>query len=68
MLIGLVLLVLLVTVVRFAAGLHARRRRQSVSEPPPTRFMGTQFDLAILVLGLVLILVVVGWIYQAFFG
>jgi hypothetical protein len=79
-LIGLVLLVLLVTVAPLAAGLYAglRRRkleagahrvegRAQVEQPPTTRFLGAQFDLAILVVGLLLLFVVAGWIRQSFF-
>jgi hypothetical protein len=79
--IALVLLVLLVTVVPLAARSCARLRRQRrdadergdvapalVKQPQTTRFMGTQFDLAILALGLLLVLVVVGWIRRAFLG
>ncbi len=35
-------------------------------EPPTTRFMGTQMDLAILFFGLLMLLAVIAWVIKAF--
>lgn len=70
----MLLLVLLVTVVPIVAGLLSRKKSghpdevsTPVKEPPTTRFLGTQMDIAILIFGLVLLLGVIGWIRKTFF-
>jgi hypothetical protein len=64
---ALMALVLLLTVVPFAIGLFRRLRRkeQRVIEPPTTRFVGIQLDLAVLAFGLLLLLVLASLIYKA---
>ena len=71
----MLLLVLLVTVVPIVGALLSRNRsrhpdnlRTPVKEPPTTRFLGTQMDIAILLLGLLLLLGVIGWIHKTYFG
>jgi hypothetical protein len=68
------LLVLLATVVPIVGALLSRNRSRHpddpnmlVKEPPITRFMGIQMDIAILILGLFLLLGVIGWIHQTYF-
>jgi hypothetical protein len=70
----MLLLALLVTVVPIVAGLLSRKKSgQSdevstpVKEPPTTRFLGTQMDIAISIFGLLMLLGVIGWIRKAFF-
>lgn len=70
----MLLLALLVTVAPIVAGLLSRKKSgqpdeagTSVKEPPTTRFLGTQMDIAILIFGLVLLLGVIGWIHKTFF-
>ncbi len=69
----MLLLVLLVTVVPAATLLFRKKFRHPdeastlVKEPPATRFLGTQMDIAILIFGLVLLLGVIGWIRKTFF-
>jgi hypothetical protein len=36
--------------------------------PPTSRFLGTQMDLAIVVVGILLLLAVLGWIFRAIRG
>jgi len=71
----MLLLALLVTVVPIVAGLLSRKKSgQSdgvsppLKEPPTTRFLGTQMDIAILIFGLLLLLGVIGWVKKTFFG
>lgn len=73
----LLLLVLLVTIVPLAT-LFVRKQpkrpghpdevRAPVKEPPTTRFLGTQMDMAILIFGLLMLLGVIGWVKKIFFG
>ena len=70
-----VLIALLVTVVSVASVFWRRMSGRSqvevaklpVHETKPTRF-GNQAELIILLVGLLLLLVVIGWIRSAFFG
>jgi hypothetical protein len=71
----MLLLVLLVTVVPIAGALLSRNRSRHhdepsmlVKEPPTTRFLGIHMDIAILILGLLLLLGVIGWIHKTYFG
>jgi hypothetical protein len=67
-LLGLVVLVLLLIVAPFGAGFFAwvsGRRRADVVRPQTTTFVGIQLDLALLILGLMLLLAVVAWIWKA---
>lgn len=71
----LVLVVLLVTVVPLVMGWFSRRKARHsetvktvAKDPPTTRFLGTQLDLAILLIGLLLLLALVGWVRKTFFG
>lgn len=71
----MLLLVLLVTVLPIIADLLSRNKSgQSdgvstlLREPPTTRFLGTQMDIAILIFGLLLLLGVIGWVKKTFFG
>ena len=69
----MLLLVLLVTVVPVVAALWSSKfgkpgeAKAAAKEPQGTRFMGTQMDFAILLVGLVLLLGIVGWVVKAFF-
>jgi hypothetical protein len=69
----MLLLVLLVTVVPVAAALWSRKfgkpdkAEAVVKEPQGTRFMGTQMDLAILLVGLLLLLGIISWVVKTFF-
>lgn len=67
----LLLLVLLITVGPIVALLLSRRKAVhsdsvdvAVREPPTTRFLGTQLDLAILVLAFLVLLAFGGWLYK----
>ena len=71
----MLLLVLLVTVVPIVGAVLSRNRSRHpdnlkvlVKAPPTTRFMGTQMDIAILLLGLVLLAGVIGWIHKTYFA
>jgi hypothetical protein len=71
----LLLLVLLIIVAPIVAGLLSRRKpgdqgdaNTLVQEPPTTRFLGTQMDIAILIFGLLLLLGAIGWVKKSFFG
>jgi len=71
----MLLLALLVTVVPIVGALLSRNRSRHpddlsmlVKEPPTTRFLGIQMDIAILILGLLLLLSVIGWIHKTYFG
>ena len=74
----LLLLGLLVTVVPMVAAVFSRKKSGRSDSPgapvmpekPPanTRFLGTQMDLAVLILGLFLLLSVIGWARKNFFG
>ena len=70
----LLLLVLLVTIVPVVTRWLSRRKTahsETVStpakEPPTTRFVGIQMDIAILIFGLFLVLGLIGWIHKTFF-
>ncbi len=70
----MLLLVLLVTVVPIVASLLSRKKAghsdgpgSPVKEPPTTRFLGTQMDLAIIIFLLLLLLSVLGWVKKTFF-
>jgi hypothetical protein len=69
----LLLLVLLITVGPFVAARLSRRRAVNAGtgnapgeSPATTRFLGNQFDLGILLLGLVLLLALAGWVLKTF--
>lgn len=71
----LLLLGLLVTVVPVVAAVLSRKKSKHpvvpgmpMKTPPSTRFLGTQMDLAILILGLLLLLGVITWVRKNFFG
>jgi hypothetical protein len=71
----ILLLVLLVTVVPIVWALLPRNRSTHpdhlsmlVKEPPTTRFLGVQMDIAVLILGLFLLLGVLGWMHKTYFG
>jgi amino acid transporter len=71
----MLLLVLLVTIVPIVGALLSRNRSRHpdhlstlMKEPPTTRFLGVQMDIAILILGLLLLLGVIGWIHKTYFG
>jgi hypothetical protein len=71
----LLLLGLLVTVVPLVMGLMSRKKPENpdnvggpMKEPPTTRFLGTQMDIAILIFGIFLLLALIGWIRKTFFG
>jgi uncharacterized iron-regulated membrane protein len=68
----LLLLVLLITIVPFVAGWLSRKKaaRSGSANAPPKElahkpFLGTQLDLAILILGFLLVLVLIERIYAA---
>jgi hypothetical protein len=70
----LLLLVPLVTVVPFVTRRLSRRKTahsETVStpakEPPTTRFLGIEMDIAILIFGLFLVLGAIGWMHKTFF-
>jgi uncharacterized iron-regulated membrane protein len=72
-LIALVALVLFIIVVPIIAGwIEWRRRKRNgdalaqPADPPATRFLGTQLDLALLVMGALLLVGVATWLYKAF--
>lgn len=71
--VGFIVLVLLITVVPAGVALYKRHRSPADAEqaktirgPRETRFLGTQMDIAVLVLGLLLLLVLVHWLKEAF--
>lgn len=70
----MLLLVLLVTIVPIVGVLLCRNRSRHpdalstlMKEPPTTRLLGVQMDIAILILGLLLLLGVIGWIHKRYF-
>lgn len=66
-----IVLALLITVVPAAAALYRRARRipakSATVEPRESRFLGTQMDLAILVVGLLTVAAIVSWLVGIFF-
>lgn len=71
----MLLLALLVTVVPIGGALlspnkskHPDDVSRVVKEPPITRFVGIQLDIAILIFGLLLLAGVVGWMYKTFYS
>jgi hypothetical protein len=69
-----IFLVLLITVVPAGMAIYRRYRPPSdtkqaaaIREPRESRFLGTQMDLAILVLGLLLLLGLIDWLKGLFF-
>lgn len=71
---GFIVLVLLITVIPAGMGWYRRRhpvtgkdRADAIREPRGSRFLGIQMDLAMLVLGLLLLLVMIRWVMKAFF-
>ena len=64
---GIVAVSLLVAVpVLVVFGLYFWLNRKEKERP--TRFLGTQLDLAILIIGLLLLLALIGWVRKTFFG
>ncbi|HXH65016.1 MAG TPA: hypothetical protein VNH42_05845 [Mariprofundaceae bacterium] len=70
---GFIVLVLLITVVPAGMGWYRRRHPPAETEqadvirqPRESRFLGTQMDLAILVIGLLLLLALIHWIRGLF--
>jgi hypothetical protein len=47
---------------------HPDEASVAVKEIPPSRFLGTQIDIAILIFGLLSLLAVIGWVRKTFFG
>jgi hypothetical protein len=71
----MLLLALLVTVVPVLAAIISRKKTGHADDanalgrdPPPSRFLGTQMDIAVLIFGLLLLLGVIGWVHKTFFG
>lgn len=52
---------------RLAEAETGTRPAMPVKEPPSTRFLGTQMDIAILIFGFLLLLALIGWLHKTFF-
>ena len=67
---GLVLLALLVTVVPACIAIYQRKHGNANGdrkvEPRASRFLGTQMDVAILVIGVLVLLTLASWLVQLF--
>lgn len=70
---GFIVLVLLITVVPAGMVLYRRyhpapekEQADAIRQPRESRFLGTQMDIAMLVLGLLLLLVLIGWLRKGF--
>ena len=67
---GLIVMLLLVSIpalVVFGAYFWSRRNDRKARQEG-SRFLGTQMDIAILVFGILVLLVLASWIHQAFSG
>lgn len=67
---GLIVVLLLVSIpalVVFGAYFWSRRNDRKARQEG-SRFLGTQMDIAILVFGILVLLVLASWIHQAFSG